>query len=110
MFDHYTFIRPEHHVALASCVRQHAVITPPMLADLYKAALTCIDQPTQHPGKITSHLNNGTISMGTATDSKTGFYVQLAKVGSGHPLLTVGAKWAVEAPNAMQGNIATLLW
>jgi hypothetical protein len=110
MFDHYTFIRPEHRVALASCVRQHAVITPPILADLYKAALANIATPSQISGKITSHLNNETIHVGTATDVKTGFYVQLAKVNDGNPLLTVGAKWAMESPNAVQGNIATLIW
>jgi hypothetical protein len=111
MFNHYPFIAPEHHVALESCIRNHNVITSPLLAELYKAALFNVDKQTQITGRHTSHLITANVRIGTATDAKTGFYVQLAKVeGQERPLLTVGSKWAMEQPNALQGNVATHIW
>ena len=111
MFIQYTYIVPEHHVALESAIRGHTGITSPVLAKLYKAALANLDKPSGEQGMFTSHLNDGSVSVGTATDAKTGVFVQLARTKSAHhPLLTVGTKWAMEQSNTVQGNIATQLW
>ena len=111
MFIQYTYIQPEHHVALESAIRNHMVITSPVLAKLYKSALANVDKPTNETNHFTSHLKSGNVSVGTATDSKTGVFVQLARAdGNPRLLLTVGTKWAMEQPNPVQGNIATTLW
>lgn len=111
MFNHYTYIVPEHHVALASCIRNHSGITSPVLAKLYKAALDNVDKPVQAAEQFTSHLKSGNISVGTSTDAKTGIFVQLARADDNpRLLLTVGYKWAMDQSNPLQGNIATKLW
>ena len=111
MFVHYNFILPEHHVALESAIRNHMGITSPVLTKLYKTALANVDKPTNETGQFTSHLKSGNVSVGTATDSKTGIFTQLARAdGNPRLLLTVGSKWAMEQPNPVQGNIATTLW
>lgn len=111
MFLHHTFILPEHHVALESSIRNHAGITPPVLAKLYKAALANVEKPAFETGYLTSHLKSENVSVGTATDSKSGIFVQLARTReNSRMLLTVGTKWAMEQPNPLQGNIATTLW
>lgn len=111
MFLHYTYIIPEHHVALESAIRNHMGITSPVLAKLYKVALANVDTQTNETGQFTSHLKSGNVSIGTATDAKSGIYIQLARAdGNPRLLLTIGAKWAMEQPNPTQGNIATTLW
>ena len=111
MFNHFTFILPEHHVALESSIRNHMGIMSPVLAKLYKTALANVDKPTYETGQLTSHLKSGNVAVGTATEAKTGVFVQLARAdGNPRTLLTVGMKWAMEQPNPTQGNIATTLW
>ena len=111
MFLHHTFILPEHHVALESSIRNHMDVTPPVLAKLYKTALANVDKAAYETGQFTSHLKSGNVSIGTATDSKKGVFIQLARAdGNPRTLLTVGTKWAMEQPNPTQGNIATTLW
>lgn len=111
MFIQYTFIQPEHHVALDSSIRNHAGIMPKVLANLYKSALANLERTACETGQFTSHLKSENVAVGTATDAKTGVFVQLARTGENpHLLLTVGTKWAMEQPNPLQGNIATTLW
>jgi hypothetical protein len=111
MFLHHTFILPEHHVGLESAIRSHMGITSPVLAKLYKFALANVDKPVYETGLFTSHLKSENVTVGTATDSKTGIFVQLART-NGNPrlMLTVGSKWAMEQANPAQSNIATILW
>lgn len=111
MFVHYPYIITEHHVALESAIRNHTGITSPVLAKLYKVALANLEKPVNETDQFTSHLKAGNVSIGTATDAKSGIYVQLARAdGNPRLLITIGAKWAMETPNPVQGNIATKLW
>lgn len=111
MFHHNTFIIPEHHVALESSIRNHMGVTSQVLAKLYKVALANVDTAVYETGLFTSHLKSGNVLIGTATDSKSGVFIQLARAeGNPRTLLTVGMKWAMEQPNPTQGNIATTLW
>jgi len=114
MFKQFPYITAEHAKAMASAIRNHDDITEHMLARLYDAALKSASGPLPDmEGIIPSKMNvsnqqHGTVVVGTATDEKSGFYVQLART-SGKNLLTVGQKWVMEQPN-MQGNVATVLW
>jgi len=111
MFVQYKFIDPNHHVALQSCIRNHPIVTAQLLARIYNAALACVDKPCGETGLLLSHIKADTYQIGTATDEKTGIFVQLVKMKDrpSH-LLTAGQKWAVERDNAVQGNTSTLLW
>ena len=111
MFIQYKFIDANHHVALQSCVKNHSGVTPQLLAELYGSALACVTRNSARPGTLTSHIDAGDYKIGTATDEKTGTYVQLVEMkGKTNRLLTAGQKWAVERENSVQGNISTLLW
>lgn len=111
MFVHHKFIDPNHHVALEACIRNHPVVTATLLARLYSAALACIDKPGGEAGLLTSHINANEYQIGTATDEKTGIYIQLVQMKDrASKLLTVGHKWAVERDNPVQGNTSTVLW
>ena len=111
MFVQYKFIDENHHVALQSCIRNHPVVTAQLLARLYSAALDCIVQQTGSSGLLTSHIEAADYKIGTATDEKTGVFVQLVRLNKQKSaLLTAGQKWAVERDNITQGNTSTILW
>ena len=119
MFAQYSFIDKKHVVSLQACVRNHSVITQQLLAKLYKVALFGLQeaeygrQPQESPeqGIMISSISAGDMKIGTGTDDKTGFYIQLAKVKDVKgALLTVGAKWAMERPSALAGNLSTVHW
>jgi hypothetical protein len=83
-----------------------------LLASLYKAALEAPTPGSKAPlGILTSVLRETSLTVCTATDLKTGVYIQLALVtGVEHPLLTVGQKWAMESQNLAVGNVGTRIW
>jgi len=111
MFHHYPYINLAHHVPLENAAKAH--MTPEaLLASLYKAALEVMQPHTKAPlGILTSVLRETSLTVGTATDLKTGVYIQLAQVaGVEHPLLTVGQKWAMESQNLAVGNVGTRIW
>jgi hypothetical protein len=112
MFVHHKSISTNHHVALESCIRNHPVVTAQMLVKLYEAALQSIDSPAPGTADLSvSHINGGEYTIGTATDNKTGFYVQLVKFkNKSDTRLTVGAKWVMERDNPVHGNTSTTLW
>lgn len=114
MFGHYPYILQQHHVPLESAIRNHSVasqVNAPMLAKLYKLALDGLKQPVQEQGFYTSSLRSGNITLSSATEAKTGLWLQLAKVeGQPSQYLTVGQKWAMENLNPVQGNIQTMFW
>lgn len=111
MFHHYPNISPDHHVALESAVRSH-MAEPEDLAKLYSAALGALLTPEKPPlGILASTLRDGKMVVATATNVKTGIYVQLAQMPEQpRPWLTVGQKWAMESPNLAMGNVATRIW
>ena len=114
MFDHYPYIAVQHHVALASCIRQHSVVsgaTAPLFAKLYKLAQDGLAKPANEPGFLASVLVTTEVTVSTVTDAKTGLYIQLARVQSQtSTYLTVGQKWAMEQLSPQHGNVATTLW
>ena len=114
MFGQYTFIQVQHHVALEAAVRNHSIIlaaTPQILARMYKLALEGLKQPVQETGFYTSSLRAGNITLSSVTESKSGLWLQLAKVeGQPSPYLAVGQKWAQENYSPAMGNISTIFW
>lgn len=114
MFGQYTFIQVQHHVALEAAVRNHSIIsaaTPQILARMYKLALEGLKQPVQETGFYTSSLRAGNITLSNVTESKSGLWLQLAKVeGQPSPYLAVGQKWAQENYSPAMGNISTIFW
>lgn len=106
MFAQYRFIDPIHHVTLESCIRTHPVVTAQLLAKLYRVAGGSVE-----PGVAASQIKTADYTVGTATDEKTGIYLQLVEFeNKPNALLTVGQKWAMERENTVQGNISTLFW
>ncbi len=100
MFHQFKFIQTNHHVPLEAVLRSHPGNTPVGLAKLYELALGRLNGSTQSEvgiacSSLVDTVQN--ISVGTATSEVSGTYVQLAKIGNGEPLLTVGVKWAVES-------------
>ena len=114
MFGHYTHILPQHHVALESAIRNHSVISAAnavLLAKMYKIAIEGLKQPVQEEGYFTSSLCAGNITLSSVTESKTGLWLQLAKVaGQPSPYLTLGQKWAMESLTPALGNTSTVFW
>lgn len=114
MFGHYTYILPQHVVALESAIRSHSVVTTvnaPTLARMYQLALDGLKQPVQETGYYCSSLRAGNITMSTVTEAKTGIYIQLATVqGQASPYLTLGQKWAMEQYVPAHGNVSTVFW
>lgn len=111
MFNHFRNICPEHYVALESAVKTHMGDIP-VIAKLYDAALAALLTSEKPPlGILCSTLRDGRLVLGTATDAKTGVYVQLAQIPEQpRPLLTIGQKWATESPNPAMGNVGTRIW
>ena len=114
MFGQYTFIQVQHHVALEAAVRNHSIIsaaTPQILARMYKLALEGLKQPVQETGFYTSSLRARNITLSSVTESKSGLWLQLAKVETqSNPYLTVGQKWAMESFSAPTNNVSTIFW
>ena len=114
MFDHYPFVLNQHRAALASAVRIHSVVsaaTAPILAALYKHALDGLTAPVKADGYYTSTLNTSDeITVSSATDAKSGLWVQLARAGGRLPVLTIGQKWSMEQFNTMTGSTNTIIW
>lgn len=111
MFEQHKSIETHHRVVLESCIRNHPIVTPHILTKLYETALACVETPTGGEGLSVSHINGGEFKMGTATDDKTGIFVQLVQMkGRATKWITVGSKWAMERENQIQGNVSTVLW
>lgn len=114
MFDHYPYVQKQHHVALASTIRSHAVVSTvnaTVLAIMYKHALACLDNVVALDGFFSSRLCAEGVTLSSVTEAKTGLWMQLAKLdGKPSLLLTIGQKWAMEQPVPAHGNVATTLW
>lgn len=112
MFVHHTFIEETHKPILESAIRQHAVVTEPMLAKLYQIALESFNTE----GKINpvtgfswSYIGDDKNAVASATNEQTGFYVQLTgEKAAKNRSLTVGAKWAMQS-KANQ-SLVTKMW
>ncbi len=107
-------IETAHHSALLSCIRSHTFVTMPLLTTLYEVAHACAHGtvPEKASGVLTSALTvsnpqHGDLVLGTATDQKTGVYVQLAKTKLGKLFLTCGQKWAMEQTNEQGTGVLT---
>jgi hypothetical protein len=111
MFEQHKFIEHGHRVVMESCIRTHPVVTPHILLKLYQTALACVDAPKGEEGLSVSHIDGGEFKMGTATDDKTGIFIQLVQMkGRPSKWITLGSKWAMERQNQVQGNVSTVLW
>lgn len=113
MFGHYPFIAKQHVVALEAAVRNHTTVTGPLLASLYQAALTMLNDPGNitTEGMFTSKLITDNVVSSNVTDAKTGIWMQLAKVkGQSGNYLTLGQKWAMEQYVPAHGNVSTIFW
>lgn len=117
MFAQYKFIDARHHVALESAIRNHSVVSgigAQLLAKLYKLALDGLlnDTPAgREDGYSISKLTDGKICLVSVTESKTGLYLQLARVeGQSGYYLTLGQKWAMEQFSPAHGNVSTVMW
>jgi hypothetical protein len=114
MFVQHQFIEEQHKAALESTIRQHAGITEPFLAKLYKAALdvyTLADQAAPQPGLVFSRIANEKHVVASVTDERTGTYLQLAgeiKKPNVGKQLTMGQKWIMQGSAA--STTATKLW
>lgn len=115
MFAHYPFIAKQHYVALESAIRNHSVISginASLLAKMYKLASDGLAGAVKDESFFTSTLitkNNITVS--SVTDTKTGLWIQLAKVeGQAQAYLTLGQKWAMEQLVPAHGNVSTTFW
>jgi hypothetical protein len=114
MFVQHQFIEEQHKAALESTIRQHAGITEPFLAKLYKAAFDVYTQaelapPT--PGLVFSRFVNEKHVVASVTDERTGLYLQLAgEIKKPHmgKQLTFGQKWIMQGSAA--STTATKLW
>lgn len=113
MFAQHTYIEEAHKPVLESVIRQHHVVTEKLLAKLYEVALESFKTggaiPAQ-PGISWSFVGDADRNVvASATDEKTGIYVQLTGTAGGHQrMMTVGAKWAMQARN--QQALVTKLW
>lgn len=119
MFIQHTFITAAHKPTLESCVRNHPPLASLVVARLYKLALEALDVPNSatHADTVVSTIKGESVGLasgltiGTATDIKTGVYVQLSRVpGSQQPLMTLGKKWAAEGMNASFGCTGTVIY
>jgi hypothetical protein len=114
MFDHYPFIFKQHHVALQTIVRNHAIVpavSARLLASMYQLALAGLREPVQADGFHTSSLLDGAIKLSSVTEGGSGLWLQLALVdGKPQPYLTAGQKWVMENPVPAHGNISTTIW
>lgn len=113
MLNQYKYIEETHRIAIEAAIRNHAGITGPLAARLYKHAMDAITngRTSGENGFFHSRLESGDLIVGTCTDARTGFYIQLAgRKGEPHYLLTLGAKWAMENVDAMRGNTNMLFW
>lgn len=107
-----SYVEEAHRIALEAALRGRTSLTPPLLLKLYKhahdAALTA---PSKENGFFHSRIQTDAYVVGTCTDAKTGFCVQLVKRNNEpHMLLTVGQKFAMENVDAVRGNINTQFW
>jgi len=107
-------IETAHHSALLSCIRSHPHVTMPLFTTLYEVAYACASgtPPENASGVLTSAMTvatkqHGDLVLGTATDQKTGIYVQLAKTKLGKLFLTCGQKWAMEQTNEQGTGVLT---
>jgi len=116
MFEQYAYIPKQHHVSLASTIRNHSVssvATAPLLAKMYRYALDGLAGPVEMKelGFATSlFVTADGIKVSSVTATQSGLWIQLARVGDKPPLLTLGQKWIMESGNATLGNTATSLW
>lgn len=85
-------------MALQSAVRGRYVANPSMMSGLYQSALEALSSKavsTQHTS-VNCFVTDKGISVSTATDVKTGVFIQLVKVGE-KITLTTGQKWTIES-------------
>lgn len=111
MFVQHEFIPESHKSVLTQLVRQKDYITEKLLARLYRACDEVLQAgtTTQAEVSVSATTGSGNYKVGTATDERTGIYVQVARGPKG-PLLTVGQRWAMEGFDATTSTVATKIW
>lgn len=113
MFVQHTYIDEIHKPTLETIIRQHQGVTEPFLAALYRA---CLDAQTNQTNPRPSAFilarfvsENNTV-LASATDEKTGIYLQLAGDLKSSNQLTVGQKWAMQGKDPKMSTMATKMW
>ena len=106
------YIEETHRIALEASMRGRTGLTQALLAKLYKHALEAASSATSREnGFFHSRIQTPEYTVGTCTDAKTGYYVQLVKrTEDPHLLLTLGQKFAMENVDVQRGNVNTLFW
>ncbi len=108
MFARSKLIKEKHKVALQAVLGgSHRMVTEALLIHLYELACagTKADDKT-----LFSELKTETLLVRTATDIKSGVYVQLGgDLEWKDTFLTIGTKWAVEQKDT-RGTTNTILW
>jgi len=95
----YPFLSVTHQAAIESALRNHEVITEKLVVGLYQTCSSVLMAvEVKADGVMTSKLDGADYTLATATDVKTGYYVQLAKLTgkNGDAILTIGQKFAQE--------------
>lgn len=96
----YPFLSVTHQAAIESSLRNHEVITEKLAIGLYQTCFSVLMAvEVKADGIMTSKVEGTDYILATATDVKTGFYVQLARataLKTGDAILTIGQKFAQE--------------
>ena len=110
MFVQHEFIPENHKSVLSQLIRQKDYITEKLLARLYAACNDVLNTgTTDRPEVFASATTGGDYQVATATDERTGVYLQVARGPKG-PLLTVGQRWSMEGFDAVTSTVATKIW
>jgi len=91
-------------------IRQREFINEKLLGRLYQACHELIHTGKTEVAEVgTSLLPSGDFKLATATDERSGVYVQVAADPKGS-LMTVGQRWAMEGRDRVNNTTATRVW
>lgn len=104
----------QHRAAIDAALNRHQVPGLTRMRQLYKAASENVQYATPVADRtmLTGHMVTGSHNIGTATDLRTGVYVQLASpiTNPSNTLLTVGQKWAMESMPSAESSTGTVAY
>jgi len=111
MFVKYDFIPENHKSVLSQLIRQKDYITEKLMASLYQACLSKLaDEASDTPGFNASVIRSPDCAVATATDERSGVYLQLAATAARGKLITVGQRWAMEGVDPSTSTTAVRIW
>ena len=114
MFATKTCIEEHHKVVIEQVIRQRPIIQEAQAAKLYEVALQSFKEKGEIPGVPDvswSYIANDKHVVTSATDMKTGIYIQLSGPKNATTRnIVVGQKWAVQAPNPVTTQSEIKVW